>query len=118
MKDAVRIALEDILAAITEAEGFIEGKDFAGYLNDVRTRRAVERIVEIVSEASRRIPNELKELHAQTPWHAISQIGNRLRHEYHRVDDAIIWGIANRWLVQLKPVIQDLMRHAQSDPDN
>jgi uncharacterized protein with HEPN domain len=54
----------------------------------------VERGIEIISEASRHIPDDLKKRHSQIPWQQIAAIGNRLRHEYQRVAPDILWRIA------------------------
>ena len=83
----------------------IDGADLGSYRTDLKLRLAVERCVEIVSEASRHIPDAEKARFGDVPWPEIAAIGNRLRHEYGRVDDAIMWGIATRSLPQLRPVV-------------
>jgi uncharacterized protein with HEPN domain len=62
-----RTPLLDILGAISAARSWIESKTYADYLNDPMLRSAVERQVEIVSEASRRIPDELKANRSDIP---------------------------------------------------
>lgn len=56
-------------------------------------------------EASRGIPNELKNEFAEQPWPEIAAIGNLLRHSYDRVDDLIMWKIATRSLPEFRPAI-------------
>ena len=82
MKRAFAGRLRDILRAIDEITEVSEGITFKAYQADFRVRRIVERCVEIVSEASRHIPAEMKAKHPAVPWGAIWNIGNRLRHEY------------------------------------
>jgi uncharacterized protein with HEPN domain len=72
-------------------------------------RRAVERGVEIVSEASRHIPDELKQRYPHIYWREISAIGNLLRHEYGRVDDRIIWRVVEEYLPELKDVVTEML---------
>jgi uncharacterized protein with HEPN domain len=79
------IRLSDILENINAATEMIEGVDFSAYRNDVMLRRAIERCVEIISEASRHIPTELKLEYDTQPWHEIASIGNLLRHHYERM---------------------------------
>ena len=97
--------MHDILETIDAVGEMMVGVDFAGYRRDYKLRRAVERCVEIVSEASRGITNELKNEFAEQPWPEIAAIGNMLRHSYDRVDDLIMWKIATRSLPELRPTI-------------
>ena len=109
-------ALQDILSAIEEVEEYTSGLDLGDYLKSGLVRRAVERCLEIVSEASRKIPEPLKALHPQVHWAEMRGIGNILRHEYGAVDDQVIWRFASKFLIELKPVIQDLLRHIETQP--
>jgi uncharacterized protein with HEPN domain len=65
--------------------------DFGGFVLSRRTRYAVTRALEIISEASRRLPDDMKERHPGLDWPAIAAAGNVYRHEYETVDDALIW---------------------------
>jgi uncharacterized protein with HEPN domain len=69
------IRLHDILETIDAVSEMIAGVDFAGYRRDYKLRRAVERCVEIVSEASRGIPSELKSEFIEQPWPEMAAIG-------------------------------------------
>src|SRR5215207_5046804 len=113
MKRAEFFALKDILQAIDEVAEIVEGCDLAAYEADFRIHRVVERCVEIVSEASRRISAESKPAFSEWPWPAIEAIGNKLRHEYRRVDAEIMWKIATKSLPDLKPVATALLARAQ-----
>lgn len=93
------------MTEIDAVAAMVSDIDFANYEKDLPVRRAVERCIEIVSEASRHIPAELKSQHPDQPWHEIAAIGNLLRHHYQRVDDFIIWKIATRSLPALRPAI-------------
>ena len=77
--DDVPSRLEDILKATQEIQQFISGKSFDGYRHDTMLRLAIERCVEIVSEASRHIPADLKAGHPEVPWQNVADIGNILR---------------------------------------
>jgi uncharacterized protein with HEPN domain len=99
------IRLNDILDNIDAVAEMIEGVDLGAYRHDVKLRRAIERCVEIVLEASRHIPTRLKADYPDQPWDEIAAIGNLLRHHYERIDDLIMWKIATRSLPQLRPTI-------------
>jgi uncharacterized protein with HEPN domain len=87
-----RARLEHILEAIREIEGFASGKTLQDYLSQGWLRFATQRGIEIVSEASRRIPGDLKAQHGEIPWADIAGIGNILRHGYDSLDHAVILG--------------------------
>lgn len=112
-KQSILPRLDDILESIEGVAGIVAGLDFEAYQRSFVSRKAVERCVEIVSEASRYLPAELTNSHPDIPWHDIRGIGNRLRHEYQRVDDRIIWLVATKSLPELAPVIRNLI--AQMD---
>lgn len=88
------VRLRDMLENIDAVAEMMVGIELAAYRRDYKLRRAVERCVEIVSEASRKIPDEMKAGFPGQPWPEIAAIGNLLRHEYQRVDDQIMWKIA------------------------
>lgn len=108
------IRLSDILENIDAVADMIEGVDLAAYRRDIMLRRAIERCVEIVSEASRHIPMQLKMDYPDHPWDEIASIGNLLRHHYERIDDLIMWKIATRSLPELRPIIIAMIEKAKS----
>jgi uncharacterized protein with HEPN domain len=84
------VRLRDMLENIDAVAEMMADIDLAAYKRDYKLRRAGERCIEIVSEASRHIPDELKAEFPDQPWHEIAAVGNLLRHHYERVDDFII----------------------------
>ena len=86
----VRPALRAIVEAIEGIEAATRGKTLDDFSADWLLRHGVQRGVEIVSEAARRIPPELQAHQPHIPWPQIMGIGNVLRHEYHRVSDTLI----------------------------
>ncbi|MGA0594362.1 DUF86 domain-containing protein [Enterovirga sp. CN4-39] len=76
---------------------------------DQRTRLAVERCIEIVSEASRRISAADKARTPHVPWPRIAAMGNILRHEYHRTSPSVVWHTATQSLPELRPIIAALL---------
>ncbi len=114
-KRTVLPRLTDILDAIAVAEQAIEGKTFADFEQDRVLRWAIERAIEIISEATRHIPTEMRSAHDAIPWKNIIGIGNLLRHEYDRLHADIIWDIATRHLPDLKSVVEAMKRELKED---
>lgn len=105
MPKKVAPVLLEILDAIGGIERSIKGKDYAQFQSDWLLNHGVQRGIEIISEASRRIPEELLAEHADVPWHKIKAIGNILRHEYHEIQDDVIWDVAATRLAPLKVAV-------------
>ena len=101
--------LHDILQMLDEVANLTAGLDLSSYAADFKVRRAVERCIEIVSEASRHIPTDDKTAFDDVPWRDIAGIGNILRHEYQRVADPVVWFTATRSLPALRPVIERMI---------
>jgi len=85
--------LTDIVEAIELINSEMEGVSLAAFAADRRKRWLVERGIEIISEASRRLPDELKARHPEIPWPKVAGIGNVLRHEYQEVAHDVLWHV-------------------------
>ena len=109
MKRSAVIRLHDILAAIDAAADMTAGRDFGAFRSDIQLRYAIERCIEIVSEASRHVPADEKARFPDVPWPEIAAIGNRLRHEYGRLDEVLVWKVATRFLPELRPTISAII---------
>ncbi|HEY1936105.1 MAG TPA: HepT-like ribonuclease domain-containing protein [Acetobacteraceae bacterium] len=110
-----RAWVEDILAAIANIEADTDGLDFGRFAADRRIRQLVERNVEIISEASRRLPEDVKVTEPEIPWREIAGIGNILRHDYGIVRPDILWGIRTGRLTALKQAMLRLREKLDSE---
>ncbi|MBC7748351.1 MAG: DUF86 domain-containing protein [Methylotenera sp.] len=110
MDNDIKAWLYDILNAIQEIESFFneQSKEFVAYQNDLRTRRAVERNIEIIGEALGRILKR-DETITLTNSRKIVDTRNRIIHGYDSVSDNIIWGIVIRHLPILQTEIEILL---------
>jgi uncharacterized protein with HEPN domain len=106
MAEDPRPWLDDILDGIAWIEKMTTGRGLGEFRGDRPLRDAVERNIERISEASRHLPDALKEAHPQMPWREIAQVGNILRHAYRRVDPAMIWEIVELDLPALRTVVE------------
>jgi uncharacterized protein with HEPN domain len=105
MPRLVRPALRAILEAIDGIETAVCGKARDDFAADWLLRHGVQRGIEIISEAARRIPPELQATQPDIPWAQIIGIGNVLRHEYHRVSDTVVWNVVRDHLQPLKAAV-------------
>ncbi len=94
-----------MLEAIAQIEARTANLDLAGFRGERFTQLGVERCLEIISEASRHILDEVKAAYPSIPWRRVADIGNRIRHSYHSIDSEIVWLIVLDHLGELKAAI-------------
>jgi uncharacterized protein with HEPN domain len=98
------LRIQDMLESIEGIEQAIAGKTFRDYQRSWLLRSAIERGIEVISEASRHLDNDLKSQH-NLRWDDIAGIGNILRHDYQHVDATIIWRAVKNDLAPLKEAL-------------
>jgi len=110
MDNETKSWLFDIHSAIVEIDGFFEGeqKIFANFQKDIKTKRAVERNLEIIGEAMKRILEKDKNFKL-TNARKIVDTRNRIIHGYDNVSDDVIWGIIINHLPKLELEVNQLM---------
>ena len=112
MRRRVDHALHDILQAIDRVEEISRGKTLAEFEASWQLRWLVQRAIEVISEASRAIPDELANERPEIPWARVRGIGNILRHDYDSVSDPIIWRVITDELPKLKAAVEALQKRA------
>jgi uncharacterized protein with HEPN domain len=105
--------LHHVLHAIDNVERLLEGKRKEDFVADQLLRLAVERSLEIISEASRRIPPDVKTRETQISWQRMADLGNVLRHTYHDVNPDTLWQIVKEELGPLKAFAARIMREEE-----
>lgn len=111
MRDST-LYLKDILAAIESIEGFIAGMDLETFQADDKTTSAVMRKLEIIGEAVKQIPDEIRQKHAHVPWKEMAGMRDKLIHFYFGVDYHLVWKTITERLPQVKQEIQKVLRNA------
>jgi uncharacterized protein with HEPN domain len=104
-KKLARPALRTILESIAGIEIVMADKTLEEYSQDRLLRWGVERAVEIISEASRRLTPAMRAGHPEVEWKQVMGIGNVLRHDYDEIIDEVIYGAIRTKLPQLKAAI-------------
>ena len=104
-----RGALRDILHHVVLAERFAQDRSVENLRNDLMPLYAVTRCLEIISEASRRLSDELKARHPQVPWREMAAAGNFYRHSYEDVLPHRVWKTLREDLPPLRAaIVQEL----------
>ncbi len=110
MENDIKTWLYDILNAINEIQSFFidRPKEFLNYQNDLRTKRAVERNIEIIGEAMNRILKKDKTIEI-TNSRRMVDLRNRIIHGYDSVSDDVIWATVIRYLPVLRAEVEQLL---------
>ncbi|MGI8688554.1 MAG: HepT-like ribonuclease domain-containing protein [Thermomicrobiales bacterium] len=91
MQKDERIYLAHMLNAALETQGYMKGKTYGDFEADSGLRRQLERMVEIIGEAARLVPQPLRDAYPHIPWSAIVGMRNRIAHDYLNIDYKILW---------------------------
>lgn len=99
----------DILEAAAAIQDYVAALDLDRYAQDRQVRSAVERELEIIGEAARRLSSEFRAQHPEIPWTAVVAQRNILAHEYQRIEHARIWRVITESLPRLQHVLRPLL---------
>ncbi|MBO8182557.1 MAG: DUF86 domain-containing protein [Archaeoglobus sp.] len=113
MKRTYRDYLEDILSSIQEIGEFTEGMDFEKFVKDRKTVNAVIRSLEVMGEAVKKIPSDLRNKYPEIPWKYIAGMRDKLIHEYHGVDLEIVWKVVEMEIPPLKPKFEKILEELE-----
>jgi uncharacterized protein with HEPN domain len=103
--------LRDILEGINHIESFLTGMDLDAYRADARTKSAVERQMQVITEAAVRLGEAADAIAPGPDWQGFRGMGNLLRHAYHRIDDELIWNTAKDELPLMKGAVLKALDH-------
>jgi uncharacterized protein with HEPN domain len=102
--------LRDILEGIDLIESFLADMDFHLYETDLKTKSAVERQLQIITEAAKRLGGDAETLCPGPDWKGFCRMGDILRHGYHKVDDEIVWNTVKDELPIMRETIAKALR--------
>jgi uncharacterized protein with HEPN domain len=105
--------IRDILISIQDVEEFTTGITFEDFLKDKKTIKAVIRSLEVLGEASKKIPDEVRNRYPSVPWKRMAGMRDKLIHEYFGVDLEIVWTVAKKELPPVKSSIEELVREIE-----
>ena len=106
-----------MLSAIADLRLLIQDRNRTALDQDRFVRAAFERFVEIISEASRHVSEQLKATEPQIPWRQIADTGNQIRHLYHKVDAGILWSICETELGPLESALHRIKATVSAVPE-
>jgi uncharacterized protein with HEPN domain len=109
MSDEFLDYIEDILDAMNKAEILLDGVSYELFETDFRINFAVVRALEIIGEAAKRLPMDLRDSYPVVPWRNMAGMRDRIIHAYDSVDLRIVWDVVKKDIPKLKPQIQKIL---------
>jgi len=109
-KRDVRLFLYDILECIEKIEKYTKDMDFDDFVKDDLVVDAVIRNLEVIGEAVKNVPEEIRSKYPDIPWKKIVGFRNIVIHEYFGVDLSIVWTVVKKHLKDLKPKIENVLK--------
>ena len=79
------------------------------FLQDETLKRAFVRSIEIIGEAAKHVPDDLRQQHPQMEWRAITGMRDRLIHGYFGIDYDIVWDVVSNKIPSLAPIIKEML---------
>ncbi|HOW52375.1 MAG TPA: DUF86 domain-containing protein [bacterium] len=115
-KREARDYLNDIVSSVDAIKSFTKGMRFRKFATDVKTIFAVVRALEIIGEAVRNLPADVKKKHPDMAWAEMIGMRNKLAHEYFGVDTSIVWQTIKTDLPPLRAAAYKLLKDLGDNP--
>ena len=101
---------QDIVDSIDDIKSFVGSMTFEDFAADRKTINAVIRSIEVIGEATKRIPEPIKNKYPAIPWRKMAAMRDKLIHEYAGVDTGILWKTMKEDIPPLKPMVQSVLK--------
>jgi uncharacterized protein with HEPN domain len=115
LKREVGDYIQDIVDAMEKSIKFVGDMTYDEFAQDDKTAFAVIRALEVIGEAVKKIPNELKERYPDVPWRDMSGMRDKLIHKYHGVKLDVVWIAVKEEILPLKSLFEKILRELKSE---
>ncbi|MBT9131335.1 MAG: hypothetical protein DDT42_01576 [candidate division WS2 bacterium] len=118
MRREYKLFIQDILDSIKEIEEFVGDMDFNEFYSDRKTRSAVVLKIEIIEEATKNIPKEIKAKYKGLPWKNMAGMRDKTSHFYFGIDYKIVWNVIKKRLPEIKSEVENILKEMEKHKRN
>jgi len=109
MSRNIALYVKDILQNMEDAEDFIRGISYERFADDKKTLNAVLRSLEVIGEAAKHVPDEIREKYNDVPWREMAGMRDKVIHFYFGVDKEVIWFVVRDRIPVIKSMIMKII---------
>ena len=113
MKRDYFLFLEDIVNRIEKIELFTADMNFEDFQNDEKTISACIREIEVIGEAVKQIPKEIRQKFGDLPWSLMAKMRDKLIHWYFEIDEEIVWKVIVDKLPDIKVRVAEIIKEVK-----
>ena len=106
----ISLYIKDILQNMRDAEEFIQGLSYSQFAADKRTFNAVVRSLEVIGEAAKNVPDEIRAKNPLVPWKEMAGMRDKVIHFYFGVDKEAVWIAVTDRIPAIKPLIEQVQK--------
>jgi len=106
----ISLYIKDILQNMSDAEEFIQGFSYDQFASDKKTLNAVMRSMEVIGEAAKKVPDEIRAEYPSVPWKEMAGMRDKHIHFYFGVDREAVWLVVKDRIPIIKPLIGQILR--------
>jgi len=110
MKKEVGDFIEDIINAMNKALKFVEDLSYEEFTGDDKTIFAVIRAIEIIGEAVKNIPEDIRKKYPEVPWKGMAGMRDKVIHGYFGVDIKVVWDTVKKRIPEVKPLFERMLK--------
>ncbi|MCL4537399.1 MAG: DUF86 domain-containing protein [Nitrospirae bacterium] len=105
-----KLFIKDIVDAIKDIDIFVGDIDYEEFLKDKKTQKAVVWQIHIIGEATKNIPESIRNKYKEVPWKYMARIRDKIAHFYFGIDYEIVWKVIKEKLPGIKPAIENILK--------
>ncbi|MEK9150110.1 MAG: DUF86 domain-containing protein [Candidatus Desantisbacteria bacterium] len=113
MKREIGDYIKDIIESMEKAQNFVAGIYYEEFIEDEKTIFAVVRALEIIGEAVKNIPKDVRGNYPEIPWKAIAGMRDKISHEYFGVNLKLVWETIKKRIPKDKPLFEKILKELE-----